>query len=172
MNFEEALLVVEKAILAKAGRHLNDAEVTIFRGSWEGMTYDEMAEKSGYQATYLKGDAGHKFWKQLSEALSEPVGKRNFRAAVQRARSRFLWETGSDGRSQFGEVPQIEDAKHCSKETNAESQSHENTEVKWSLVLSGTVKEVDKVRAEAIANHLQKLLQDADLTIERIEPQP
>jgi len=111
MNCEEALLVVDKAIFAKADRHLNDAEVTIFRGSWEGQTYDEMAEKSGYQANYLKGDAGHKFWKLLSEVLEEPVGKRNFRAAVERARSRFPLETGSNGRSPFGAVLESQEAK-------------------------------------------------------------
>lgn len=176
MNVEEALLVVEKAIWAKAERHLNDAEVTIFRGSWEGLTYDEMAKKSRYEATYLKGDAGHKLWKLLSEALGEQVRKSNFRAAVERARSRFLLETGSGGRSQFGEVLEAKQSSSESGDAGEESQSQtlpssrsENTEVEWSLVLSGTVKEVDKARAEAIVAHLRKILGDIEVTLERIE---
>lgn len=89
MNINEALKVVEAAVYEKEKRHLNDAELKVLEGSWENQTYDEMAEDSKYEANYLKGDVGHKFWKLLSEALGEPVSKRNFRAALERSRSRF-----------------------------------------------------------------------------------
>jgi len=46
------------------------------------------------------------------------------------------------------------------------SSGSENTEVEWSLVLSGTVKEVDKARAEAIVTHLRKVLGDIEVTLE------
>ncbi|NER32822.1 MAG: hypothetical protein F6J93_01865 [Oscillatoria sp. SIO1A7] len=89
MKFEEAFEIVDKAVRAEAGRHLNDVELMVLRGSCEGLTYDEMAQKSGYGVNYLKGDAGHKFWKLLSKALGEQVGKRNFQAALERAKGRF-----------------------------------------------------------------------------------
>lgn len=85
MNFEEARKVVEAAIQEHEHRHLNDVELSILRGSWEGLTYDEMAQNSPYEANYLKGDAGYRFWKLLSEVLGESVSKRNFRAVLERS---------------------------------------------------------------------------------------
>lgn len=90
MDIKEALKIAEAVIYDKEKRHLNDAEVDILQGSWEGETYNEIAENSKYEVNYLKGDIGHKFWKLLSEALGEQVSKRNFRAALERSRSRFL----------------------------------------------------------------------------------
>ncbi len=104
MNLPEARKVVEIAVYEKEKRHLNDAELRVLEGSWDGQTYDEMAEDSKYEANYLKGDVGHKFWKLLSEALGEQVSKRNFRAALERARARF--SIGNSTRSQSGEVRQ------------------------------------------------------------------
>jgi hypothetical protein len=95
MIFEETRKVIEAAIQAHERRHLNDVELTILRGSWEGLTYDEMAKGSQYEANYLKGDAGYRFWKLLREVLGEPVSKRNFRAVVER------WRSQHQGRSQF-----------------------------------------------------------------------
>jgi hypothetical protein len=92
MNFEEALKIVDAAIYNHESRHLNDVELTIFRGSWEGRTYDEMAEDSQYKANYLKGDVGHKFWNLLSEALGERVSKSHFREVVERSQSRFSYK--------------------------------------------------------------------------------
>ncbi|MBH8565064.1 AAA-like domain-containing protein [Nostoc sp. CENA67] len=97
MNFEETRKVVEAAIQEHEHRHLTDVELTILRGSWEGQTYDEMAKSSMYEASYLKGDAGHKFWKLLTEVLGEPVSKRNFRAVVER--SQFSHKVATSVRS-------------------------------------------------------------------------
>ncbi|MBW4634126.1 MAG: AAA-like domain-containing protein [Iphinoe sp. HA4291-MV1] len=94
MNFEETRKVVEAAIQEHEHRHLNDVELTILRGSWEGLTYDKMAEDSVYEANYLKGDAGYKFWKLLSEVLGESVSKRNFRAVLERS-PKGQWQSQS-----------------------------------------------------------------------------
>ncbi|MBO3459082.1 pentapeptide repeat-containing protein [Aetokthonos hydrillicola Thurmond2011] len=88
MNFQDVLEIVESAVYKAKGRKLTDPELTVLSGSWEGLSYDEMAERSLYKPNYLKGDVSHKFWKLLSEALGEEVSKRNFRAALQRASSR------------------------------------------------------------------------------------
>lgn len=83
MDFEEIRKVVEAAMQEYKNRHLSDVELTILRGSWQGLTYEEMAKDSPYEVNYLKGDAGHNFWKSLSEALRESVNKRNFRAVLE-----------------------------------------------------------------------------------------
>ncbi len=84
MDFETALQFVDSAIFTKAGRHLSVPEETILRGTWQGMTYDQMADTSQYSVNYLMRDIGPKFWKLLSEALGEEVGKTNFRIALER----------------------------------------------------------------------------------------
>jgi hypothetical protein len=84
MNFEEALKFVETAVLRQAGRHLSAPEVTILQGTWQGITYDQMAETSQYSLNYLMRDIGPRFWKLLSEALGEEVSKTNFRVAIER----------------------------------------------------------------------------------------
>lgn len=85
MNFQDVIGIVESAIYQAKGRKLTDPELAVLRGSWEGLTYEEMAEGSPYRPNYLKGDVSHKFWKLLTEALGEQVSKRNFRAALIRA---------------------------------------------------------------------------------------
>ena len=93
MDYQKAQNIVNQIISNKVGRLLRDAEIMVFRGSWFGLTYDQMAKDSPYESNYLKGDVGHKLWKLLSGALGEEVSKRNFKAAVERASLQFLEET-------------------------------------------------------------------------------
>jgi len=88
MNFETALQLINNAVVALTGRHLNPAEVTILRGTWHGMTYDQMASESQYSLNYLMRDIGPKLWKRLSEAFGEEVGKTNVRIALERRYSK------------------------------------------------------------------------------------
>jgi hypothetical protein len=85
MNFEQAREIVEKALYAHEKRHMSDAELTVLQGSWDGLTYEEMAKDSSYGANYLKGDVGHKFWQILSKAFDGKVSKSNFKAALERS---------------------------------------------------------------------------------------
>lgn len=84
MEFEQALAVADDAVFSYAKRHLNDVETTILRGSWQGQTYEQIADTSGYSISYLTRDIGPKLWKLLSHALAEPVSKSSFRAALER----------------------------------------------------------------------------------------
>ncbi|AFZ01254.1 AAA-like domain-containing protein [Calothrix sp. PCC 6303] len=84
MNFEESLSILDTAIFDKINRHLKDIEVIILEGSWNSLSYEEIANKEGYAANYLRQDVGFKLWKFLSEVLEEEVNKTNFRAAVGR----------------------------------------------------------------------------------------
>ncbi|MDJ0579421.1 MAG: AAA-like domain-containing protein [Crocosphaera sp.] len=69
-------------MLSKNGRGLSDAETVLFKGSWQGLTYDDMVKDTSYTANYFKGDLGHKFWEDLSNALGEKVSKRSFKGAI------------------------------------------------------------------------------------------
>ncbi|MBO3457146.1 WD40 repeat domain-containing protein [Aetokthonos hydrillicola Thurmond2011] len=83
MDFEQALLVANAAIFALTEKHLNNLERAVLSGSWEGQTYEQMAQTFSWSEKTLK-DAGSSLWKSLTEALGEKVGKKNFRAVLER----------------------------------------------------------------------------------------
>ncbi len=58
MTIEEALELVEKAL---DNRCLNNVQEVMFRKSWEGQSYDKIAEASSYDPGYIK-DVGSKLW--------------------------------------------------------------------------------------------------------------
>ncbi|MGP1384816.1 MAG: NACHT domain-containing protein [Thainema sp.] len=84
MEQDEAIIIVNTAMQAQLGRQLSDIETLIFEGAWQGKTYPQIADEAGYSVNYLTTDAGPKFWKALSQALGEPVNKKNFKAAISR----------------------------------------------------------------------------------------
>jgi hypothetical protein len=57
----------------------------VLQGSWEGKSYDEIAQTYGYSAEYLNKDVGNKLWHKLSEALGERITQKNFKEALKRA---------------------------------------------------------------------------------------
>ena len=99
MNFEEGLEVADEAVFAKVGRRLSEVEIAILKGSWQGQTYEKIADETSYSASYLKRDVGPKLWKMLTEALSEEVSKNNFRLALTRKWRKVLraGEAGETG---------------------------------------------------------------------------
>lgn len=85
MNCEEAIALVDNAVVESEGRHLNDVEMAIIYGAWHGQTYEEMAENSrDYSANYLQRTVGYQLWKLLSKAFQEEIKKTNFKAALER----------------------------------------------------------------------------------------
>jgi WD40 repeat protein len=84
MEFEQAFAIVNAAMYHCFGRYLKDVEVTILRGSWDNLTYEQIAESSRYSISYIRRHVGAQFWKLLSQALGEPVSKTNFRSALER----------------------------------------------------------------------------------------
>ena len=84
-SLETALQTVDSVILRCQGRHLRDIEIAIFRGAWEGKTYDQIAEETGYSRDYICKDLGSRLWNYLSTTLNDQnVSKTNFKAAVKR----------------------------------------------------------------------------------------
>ncbi len=84
MNFEQGLELANEAIFSRIGRRLNEVEIAILKGSWQKQTYEEIADVTGYSASYLKRDVGPKLWKMLSEALNEKVSKTNLHSVLER----------------------------------------------------------------------------------------
>ncbi|ACK69682.1 WD-40 repeat protein [Gloeothece citriformis PCC 7424] len=83
MNFENGLELANEAVLNRLGRQLSLVEEAILKGSWEGQTYEEIAQATNYSVDYLKRHIGPQLWKLLSEVLGEKVNKTNFRLALE-----------------------------------------------------------------------------------------
>jgi hypothetical protein len=90
MTVEEALFVVKTFL---DGR-LNKIQETVFRQSWEGQSYLEIASNFGYDPGYIK-DTGSKLWQLLSQGLGEKVTKNNFQSVLKRR-----WQSLQVGASQ------------------------------------------------------------------------
>ncbi|MDF0554998.1 pentapeptide repeat-containing protein [Kamptonema sp. UHCC 0994] len=80
MTVDEALTIAETALNYD---RLNKIQEIVFRQSWEGRSYKEIAASTEYEYDYIK-DAGAKLWKLLSKALEEKVKKDNLKSVLKR----------------------------------------------------------------------------------------
>lgn len=78
---EEAIALVEQ--LLQRGR-LTKVQEIVFRKSWAGQTYLDIAVESDYDHGHIK-DVGCELWRSLSQALGEKVTKKNLHGVLQRA---------------------------------------------------------------------------------------
>ncbi len=91
MGAEEGLRIADELVFGVANRYLTNLEREIFRGAWEGRTYDDIAESSGYRqytVQYVREQGANLFY-LLSQALGESVAKASFRAALERYAAGF-----------------------------------------------------------------------------------
>jgi WD40 repeat protein/HPt (histidine-containing phosphotransfer) domain-containing protein len=84
LDLEKLVEFVDEAVHHKTSRRLRDVEVWIFKGSWNGQTYGEIADAHSYTSQYLQQDVGPKFWKLLSDVFEEQLSKRNFQTVLER----------------------------------------------------------------------------------------
>lgn len=80
MTAEEAIALVEQLL---ERRRLTKVQEIVFRQSWAGQTYSEMAVESGYDLGYIK-DVGYELWRSLSQALGEKLTKNNLHRVLKR----------------------------------------------------------------------------------------
>jgi hypothetical protein len=77
MTSEEALAVLD----ALLDTRLKDVQELVFCQSWDGKTYQDMAEQSGYSVEHIR-DVGFRLWQQLSHVLGEKVTKSNIQSIL------------------------------------------------------------------------------------------
>lgn len=78
MTVEAALVIIDAALKPEK---LNNLQELIFRQSWDGKSYQEIAATSGYNPEYIK-DVGYKLWQLISKALGEKITKANCRSII------------------------------------------------------------------------------------------
>jgi SpoVK/Ycf46/Vps4 family AAA+-type ATPase len=80
MTVDEALALVD---LALAPKGITDLQELVFRHTWSGLSYIEIAQNSGYETVYIK-QVGSKLWQQLSKVFGEKVTKTNVQSVIRR----------------------------------------------------------------------------------------
>ncbi|MCG6135206.1 MAG: NB-ARC domain-containing protein, partial [Nostoc sp. LLA-1] len=80
LSAKEALAIIDTVISPEI---LSDIQQDVFPEMWEGLTYEQIAEKLGYQPDYIKY-VGFQLWRLLTEAFGEKVTKSNFRSVLRR----------------------------------------------------------------------------------------
>ena len=84
LTWEKARKIADAVVFKKTAKHLSDLEVRVLEGSWDGKSYEDMAEEYGYSADTIRGEIGFKLWRKLTEALEEGVTKKNFKEPLRR----------------------------------------------------------------------------------------
>jgi GTPase SAR1 family protein len=84
LSLEDIEFLVNDLIFKQPDTKLTPIQLGVLRGSFAGKTYDEIAKELNLSPQYINKDIGNSLWKDLSEALSEPVAKHNFKAPLKR----------------------------------------------------------------------------------------
>jgi hypothetical protein len=91
MTIEDALNIVDSVL---GNKSLSTIQEAIFRQTWEGKTYSDIAENVGYDAAYIR-DVGYKLWQLLSDAFGDRVTKNNLQVILRRHLQRSLQVSNS-----------------------------------------------------------------------------
>lgn len=86
MTADEALEFVE-SLLAQKNIRLNDLERIVFKGAWNGDSYQEIYQTCTNRTSleHLERNVASQLWQRLSQVLGEPVKKRNLQGPIDRA---------------------------------------------------------------------------------------
>ncbi len=83
LTWEQAKQIIETVTLAHFGEPLKDIHLNLLQDVWEGLTYNQIAQKRYLSVNYLRGDIGPKLWQKLSIAFGTAVTKSNFKIIVE-----------------------------------------------------------------------------------------
>ena len=78
MNEERAVSLLHQLLEIEK---LNDVQELVFRLSWQGKTYQQIAEESDYDHDYIR-DIGFRLWRSLSQKLGIKVTKKNIHSVL------------------------------------------------------------------------------------------
>jgi hypothetical protein len=91
MTIEDAIAIVDAAL---QGKRLSNIQEQLFRQTWEGKTYAEIAETCGYDSSYIR-DVGYRLWQMLTKGFGERVTKHNLQVVVRSHAKRLMGNVAS-----------------------------------------------------------------------------
>lgn len=90
MDVQEVLKLADDLLFVNTGKHLDNLQEVILRGTLQGQKYSKIAEESHCTEGHIK-DSASELWKLLSEVSGEEVNKSNFRATFERLKFSNVW---------------------------------------------------------------------------------
>ena len=84
MKGQEAIALIDHLLQsANKKQKLNDIQSRIFLETWEGHSYQEIADRLLYEHDYIKKVGSH-LWRNLSQIIGEKISKHNLQAVLRR----------------------------------------------------------------------------------------
>lgn len=129
MNSEKVLKTVEQ-ILQK---RLTQIEQKVLILSWEGQSYKDIEENTGYVIGYLR-DIGSGMWKEISEVLQQRVTKKNLPLILAQL------ERERDLNLPHNPQLELEQGKHFEEKTNSEEtvEASQTSSINYSKYVIGS----------------------------------
>ncbi|MBE9184820.1 ATPase [Microcoleus sp. LEGE 07076] len=114
MDVEEILKFADNLVFTKTGKHLDNVQEAILRGSWQGQKYPKIAEEAHCSEGHAR-DVASELWKILSDVLGEAVNKSNFKSTFKRLHISIVSSTVEKNSVQIGNVNVCGDTSHSPK---------------------------------------------------------
>ena len=118
MDVQEVLKLADDLVFINTGKHLDNLQEVILRGTLQGQKYSKIADESHCSEGHIK-DIASALWKLLSEVLGEEVNKANFRVRLEQVKFSNLWWNFNKDIVQIGEVNFCENNSHSPKLPNS-----------------------------------------------------
>jgi len=83
MNLKEMLHFADRIVFDRTGKHLDDLQEAVLRGTVQRKTYKEIAKNFNCSESSVR-KVGSELWQILSEELDEDINKSNVRSTIQR----------------------------------------------------------------------------------------
>ena len=119
MTAQEAIALIDHLLHANNQQKLTDFQSFVFLGTWEGHSYQEIADRLAdrllyYELDYMKHIGSH-LWRTLSQILGEKVSKHNLQAVLRRYQHRSApnnciqdWGEASDVSHFYNRLQELE----------------------------------------------------------------
>ncbi|MEG4629240.1 NB-ARC domain-containing protein [Microcoleus sp. AR_TQ3_B6] len=117
MDVQEVLKLADDLVFINTGKHLDNLQEVILRGTLQGQKYSKIAEESHCSEGHIK-DIASALWKLLSEVLGEEVNKANLRVRLEQVKLSNLWNFNKDF-VHIGNVNFCENNSHSPKVPNS-----------------------------------------------------
>ncbi|WP_293340760.1 NB-ARC domain-containing protein [Microcoleus sp. CAWBG58] len=132
MDVQEILKIADDLVFVNTGKHLDNLQEVILRGTLQGQKYSKIADESHCSEGHIK-DIASELWKLLSEVLGEEVNKSNFRVTFERLKFSNLCNFNNKDCVHIGNVNFCENSSHSPKVSSPieeEVLNKDNTEPK------------------------------------------
>jgi tRNA uridine 5-carbamoylmethylation protein Kti12 len=83
MDLQELLCLVDELVFTKTGKHLDNLQQAILKGTIQGKKYLDIAQEEQYTRGHIR-DVASELWKILSEELDADIRKSNVMATLER----------------------------------------------------------------------------------------